>query len=242
MHMIDRVRSLHPSHWTIDYLSAGLARPESLPNQSTSDCEEEASMLAKTTTLTLRKVRLGVGVLGLAVLPLCISAAEPEPFTTSRLKQASTTIQAISQSDRHLVLLGDDGKRLLVEAGPGFKNFNDVKAGDHVVVSYYEGVVAEVKPKGEGVQGVQGATGKSTSPAGEMPAGAVGRAVATTVRVESVDPATHTITFKRPDGVERTMTVEHPDAQRFISQLKSGDEVQITYREATAVSIQPARG
>ena len=39
------------------------------------------------------------------------------------------------------------------------------------------------------------------------------------------------------------------DAQRFISQLKPGDplkrgdEVQVTYREATAISsIQPARG
>jgi hypothetical protein len=38
------------------------------------------------------------------------------------------------------------------------------------------------------------------------------------------------------------MSVEHPDAQRFIGQLKPGDEVQLTYREATAVSIQPARG
>jgi hypothetical protein len=109
-------------------------------------------------------------------------------------------------------------------------------------VSYYEGLVAEVKPKGEGAQGVQSAKGKATSPPGEMPAGAVGHSVATTVRVESVDPATHTISFTRSDGITRKMAVEHPDAQRFIGQLKPGDEVQVTYREATAVSIQPARG
>lgn len=199
-------------------------------------------MLARTITLTLRRTRIGVGVLGLVVLPLCVAAAEPEPFVAGSLKKASTTIQAISQSDRHLVLLGENGERLLVEAGPAVKNFNDVKAGDRVVVSYYEGVVAEVKPKGEGTQGVQGATKQATSPPGEMPAGAVGSAVATTVRVEAVDPSTHTITFKRSDGIPRTMSVTHPDAQRFIGQLKPGDEVQVTYREATAVSIQPARG
>ncbi len=58
-------------------------------------------MLARTMTLTLRRTRLGVGVLGLVVFPLCVTAAEPpEPLAIGGLKHASTTIQAISQSDR----------------------------------------------------------------------------------------------------------------------------------------------
>jgi hypothetical protein len=169
-------------------------------------------------------------------------AQQPQPFKSSKLKQASTTIQAISQSDRHLVLLGEDGQRLLVEAGPAVKNFDQVRPGDHVVVSYYEGLVAEVMPKGAVAQGTQGAAAKARTPAGDMPAGAVGSTVATTVQVESVDPSDHTITFKPSDGVSRTLTVVEPDARRFVGQLKAGDEVQIRYTEATAVSIEPARG
>jgi hypothetical protein len=30
-----------------------------------------------------------------------------------------------------------------------------------------------------------------------------------------------------------------PDAKRFIETLKAGDEVEVTYREAVAVSIEP---
>jgi hypothetical protein len=199
-------------------------------------------MIVRKLTLTMARRAKPAGVLALALAPLCASAGETQPFATSKLKQASTTIQAISQSDRHLVVLGSDGQRVLVEAGPAVKNFNDVRPGDRVVVSYYEGIVAEVMPKGEGVRGVQGTAKKATTPPGDMPAGAVGKTVATTVKVDAVDPATHTISFKPADGITRKLAVEHPDAQRFIGQLKPGDEVQATYREATAVSIEPARG
>jgi hypothetical protein len=183
-----------------------------------------------------------LGVAAVSIASAWVAAAEPQPFQSSRLKHASTTIQAVSQSDRHVILLAEDGQRLMVEAGPAVKNLAQVRPGDHVVVSYYEGLVAEVKPKGEGVQGTQGAAAKAHTPAGDVPAGAVATTVATTVRVESVDPSNHTITFKPPDGISRTLTVQEPDAQRFVGQLKAGDEVQVRYTEATAVSIQPARG
>jgi hypothetical protein len=194
--------------------------------------------------MTVRMARrvLPAGVLAMMLVPLPGFAQEPQPFSTSRLRQASTTIQAINQSDRHIVLLGPDGQRLMLEAGPQVENFNDVRPGDRVVVSYYDGIVAEVKPPGEGTPGTKGASKAVTSPPGDMPAGAVGKTVVTTVRVDSVDADNHTISFKRPDGITRKMAVEHPDAQRFIGQLKPGDEVQVTYREATAVSIEPARG
>ena len=195
-----------------------------------------------TTSLSPRKTPRQLLLGALVLASWCAVAAEPEPFVSSKTKQASTTIQAISQSDRHLVLLGEDGQRLVVEAGPAIKNFDQVRPGDHVVVTYYDGLIAEVKPKGAGTQGVQGATTTAQTPAGEMPAGAVGHAIATTVRVEAVDPASSTVTFKRPDGVTRKLAAEEPDAKRFIGKLMSGDEVQITYREATAVSIEPARG
>jgi hypothetical protein len=192
------------------------------------------------TTFSVKTHAAPLGLLMLMMLPLHGVCAEPEPFATSQLKKATTTIQAINQSDRHLVVLGADGQRHVIEAGPAVQNFNDVRPGDRVVVSYYEGVIAEVTPKGEGAQ--KAATAKSRTPSDTMPAGAVSSTVATTVRVDSVDTASNTVTFKRPDGITRKLAVEHPDAKRFIGELKTGDEVQITYREATAVSIEPARG
>jgi hypothetical protein len=101
-------------------------------------------------------------------------------------------------------------------------------------------VVAEVQPKGQAAQGAT--TAKSRAPSDALPGGAVAKTIATTVRVDKVDPASNTITFKGSDGIARKMPVQHPDAKRFIGELKPGDEVQITYREAAAVSIEPARG
>jgi hypothetical protein len=156
----------------------------------------------------------------------------------------SATVEAVSQSDRHLVVLTNDGLHVVIEAPNDVRNFDQIHQGDHILVTYHEGLVAEVKRAGsrsgeEPQRNVTTASGRS--PAGEPPTKAMGHAIETTVRVEDVDPATGTVTFTRPDGVTRTLSVENQDALRFIKQLKPQDEVQVTYREASAVSIQPQR-
>jgi hypothetical protein len=185
-----------------------------------------------------------VAIVAVAFVSFLVRAQEPKPFEASRTKTATATIQAINQSDRHIVLLGTDGSRMLLEAGADVRNFDKVRPGDRVVVTYHEGVIAEVKPKGKGA-GAESpkvtAAGGRTGP-GEMPAKAAGASIATTVTIESVDSSFDTVTFKPADGVVRTLAVESPEGKEFIEQLKPGDEVQITYREAAAVSIEPARG
>lgn len=191
------------------------------------------------------RVRRVVRTLPSCLLVLALGAANaqtetPAPFSTAKLKTATTTIQAVSQSDRHVVLLGEGGEHFMLEAGPEVRNFDKVRPGDRVVVSYMQGVVAEVKPRGEASSGAISAT---THPQpGERPSAATVTTVAATAKVESVDTDDHTITFKPSDGISRTLPVESSDARRFISELKPGDEVQVTYREAKAVSIEPARG
>jgi hypothetical protein len=176
----------------------------------------------------------------------CISglacAQQPKPLELSRQKTATATIQAISQTDRHLVILTTDGERLLLEAGADVTNFDQVHPGDHIRVTYHEGLIAEVKPKGKGVEGVPVAAAKARTAPGEVPAKGVTTSIAATVRVQSVDTSFDTVTFSRPDGIVRTLAVETPEGKAFIDTLKPGDEVQITYREAAAVSIEPARG
>lgn len=185
-----------------------------------------------------------VVIIAVAFVSFLVRAQEPRPFEASKTRTTTATIQAISQSDRHVVLLGTDGSRLLVEAGPEVRNFDKVRPGDRVVVTYTQGVIAEVKPKGEGLgaEAPKGAAAKARTGAGEMPAKAAGSTIVTTVTIESVDSSFDTVTFKPADGVIRTLAVESPQGKEFIDQLKPGDEVQITYREAAAVSIEPARG
>jgi len=172
------------------------------------------------------------------VLP---AAVEPQtgPYEAARTAQIAATIQAISQSDRHLTLVGDDGRKLIVEAGPAVKNLSEVKPGDKVLVIYQEGLIAEVKPKGQDVPGAKRSPGAAPSDHGQRTGPATDGAIATTVRIEAVDPSAHTVTFTRADGETRKLAVMRPDAKRFIETLKPGDEVDVTYREAVAVSIEP---
>jgi hypothetical protein len=185
-----------------------------------------------------------VVIIAVAFASFLARAQEPKPFEVGKTTTTTATIQAISQSDRHIVLLGTDGSRVLVEAGPEVRNFDQVRPGDRVVVTYHKGVIAEVKPKGEGVgaNAPKGAAAGARTAPGEMPAKAAGASIATTVTIESVDSSFDTVTFKPADGVIRTLAVESPEGKEFIEQLEPGDEVQITYREAAAVSIEPARG
>ena len=165
---------------------------------------------------------------------------EPRPFETSRTTQTTGTVQAVSQSDRHLVLLTNDGSRVLVTADENIRDFDNVRPGDRVAITYHEGFIAELKPAGEGTAGQMTTTKKRK--ADEMPMKGVGQTIATTVRVEEVDVEEDTVTFTHPDGIQRTLEVQTPEGKEFINQLKPGDEVQVTYREAAAVSIKPSAG
>lgn len=177
----------------------------------------------------------------LIITVVCVSASagaqQPQPFEASQTKKVTATIQAVSQSDRHLVLRSNDGSQVIVEAGDSINNFDQLRPGDRVVVAYHEGIIAEVKPPGEGAE----RTVRSTETTeGEMPSKIVGKQVTTTVEIQSIDRARNMITFKHPDGTVRTLGVANREGKEFMSKLKPGDDVQLTYREAAAVSIKPA--
>jgi hypothetical protein len=61
------------------------------------------------------------------------------------------------------------------------------------------------------------------------------------VTIESVDTSFDTVTFRRPDGLVRTVAIQSPEGRKFIRTLKPGDEVEITYTEAVAVEVVPGK-
>jgi hypothetical protein len=131
-----------------------------------------------------------------------------------------------------------------VQVSDEVRNFDRIKVGDEVVATYYQGLAAEFKKKGEGtpVGVVDATTGTARMPKGSStPGAAIGNKVTTTVVIEGVNRDTHSVTFVGPSGMTRTVDVKDPDAQRFISGLQKGDEVQLTYVEAIAVTLEPKK-
>jgi hypothetical protein len=177
----------------------------------------------------------------LAVLACGTAAAQPAPVSVEKTQTISATVASIDAAKRLVELRADD-ESTTIQVPPEVRNFERIKVGDEVVATYYQGLAAEFKKKGESttVGVVDATTGTARMPEGaNRPGAAVANKVRTTVVIESVDRATHSVTFVGPSGMSRTVDVVDPKAQEFIGSLKKGDEVELTYVEAVAVTLEP---
>lgn len=185
--------------------------------------------------------RCHVAALTAVALTLAACTREPpKPVEVEDAVQVKATVEAIDLANRLVTIRGPEGNAVTLEVSPDVRNLPQVKVGDQVVVSYYAAIAAEFKEPGEGVKGVQEDIGAGRAELGERPGGIVGRQVKATVIIESVDAKSNTVSFTGPYGMLRTIAVQDPDAQAFIKKLKKGDEVELTYTEAVAISVEPA--
>lgn len=179
----------------------------------------------------------------LAALASGVAAAQPEPVTVEKAQSIAATVESIDPKQR-LVELRRGEETRTIKVPPEVRNFERIKVGDQVVATYYEGLAAEFKKPGEGTPtgAVDATTGTARMPEGSSrPGAAVANQVTTKVVIESVDQPSNSVTFTGPAGMTRTVDVKDPKAQKFISTLKKGDEVQLTYVEALAVTLEPQK-
>jgi hypothetical protein len=176
-----------------------------------------------------------------ALLWGCAAPTPPAPLQRESAHQVEATVVGIQKEKRLVSLRGPEGRMLTVEAGPEVRNFDQIQVGDQVIASYYEAVgFALVKPgASDGASDAGLIAGRAK--AGDRPAAAVGRFAKTTVTIESVDQKTYTVTFKGTDGLTRAVPVATPEGRAFASKLRPGDQVEITYEEAVAISVEPGR-
>jgi hypothetical protein len=177
----------------------------------------------------------------LAVLASGAAAAQPAPVSVEKTQTISATVASIDAAKRLVELRAED-ESATIQVPPEVRNFEQIKVGDEVVATYYQGLAAEFKKKGESktVGVVDATTGTARMPEGaSRPGAAVANKVTTTVVIESVDRTTHSVTFVGPAGMSRTVDVVDPKARQFIDTLKKGDEVELTYVEAVAVTLEP---
>lgn len=191
----------------------------------------------------MSKLSLLLPLSAFAALAFGSAAAQPAPAVVEKVQSISATVESIDAKQRLVQLRKGDEVRT-VQVSDEVRNFDRIKVGDEVVATYYQGLAAEFKKKGEGtpVGVVDATTGTARMPKGSStPGAAIGNKVTTTVVIEGVNRDTHSVTFVGPSGMTRTVDVKDPDAQRFISGLQKGDEVQLTYVEAIAVTLEPKK-
>jgi PBP1b-binding outer membrane lipoprotein LpoB len=188
--------------------------------------------------LPTKHARVAVLACAIFVAAGCVSEP-PAPISREEKMELTATVEAIDHQTRMVSLRSPEGRKATVYASPEVHNFDQIKVGDVVAVSFYAAIGAEVTTPDKATQGVQHDSATIRAAKGERPGAAVAQTVTTTVEIDSVDTSMNTVTFRRDDGLVRVLPIEDPKAQAFIKELKRGDLVQVTYMEAVAVSVRP---
>jgi len=196
----------------------------------------------KTTAYSLFSAMLLVGAVahgGAETATSPQAPAAPPSMQRESLQEISATVVSVDPKTRIIELRGEEGRTGAFTAGPEVKNFAQIHTGDKVVVSYYQGIAAQVLPPGTTKNEVSQVDLGGTAELGAKPGAAVGSAIRGTVIVQKVDTKTNMITVRKPDGTSRTLPVESEEGRTFIKKLKKGDKVDVVYAEALAVEVRP---
>ena len=167
----------------------------------------------------------------------------PAGMNSATLIEATATVTAVDM-ERHLVTIqGPQGNSAVIQVTDQVKNLPQVKIGDVVDIQYYRSAIAElVKVDKNTTLDTTVSGAKMTRPEGDKPGGAIGLQVKRRAEVMFVDPIQKFITFLSPDRGLRKISLENsPELQHYLKELKKGDIVEVTYTEAMAISLEPAK-
>jgi len=166
--------------------------------------------------------------------------ATEKPLSVKKEKvvTAIATVEAIDLQKRVVTLKGPKGNVFDVTVGEQARNLPQVKVGDQVEVKYYESLALRLVKPGEGVAGVQETSALARAKEGEKPGGIAGSQVTLTATITAINKKTHEVTLKGPEGKTITVKAEHPEN---LKKVKVGDEIEITYTEALAISVEKAK-
>jgi hypothetical protein len=166
-----------------------------------------------------------------------VVASEPGKAAIVRAAEISAQVVAIDKATRTVTLKGPQGNSVDIVAGDEVKNFDQIKLGDFVVARYAQALTLELQKTKVKAGEPTVTEGAARAKPGERPAVAGAREITAIADVIGVDAKKKTITLKGPRGNVVTLDVQNPDQFKVV---KKGDQVQVTYTEALALSVEPA--
>jgi Cu/Ag efflux protein CusF len=170
------------------------------------------------------------------VLPQTNVEAMKTPGTASFRGTVTVTamVVGIDASSRTVSLKEQNGKVVHVVVGEEARNFDQLRVGDIVTVQYREALTLSLK-KGGGLRSIQEHQTTERAAAGEKPGGTIGREVTIMADVVAIDKKAKTVTLKGPQGNTVDLVVDDP---KRLSEIRKGDQVEATYLESVAISVE----
>jgi Cu/Ag efflux protein CusF len=191
-------------------------------------------------TLTLLAVALAVAApLANAQKPEAMGAVQTSPGKAKAVAtiKASATVEAVDKATRTVTLKLPKGESRAFAVGEEVRNFDQIKVGDKLNVAYLESLTLELKKDGKAIVGRTETMDVDRAAPGQKPGGGARREVTAVADVVGVDAAAKTVSVKNKAGDILVLNVRDPEQLKLI---KKGDQIQATYTEAVAVSMEPA--
>ena len=173
------------------------------------------------------------------LVPLAVATAEHlgEPGVMAEdAAVAVATVVAVDEKTREITLKGPEGDEVTFTAGPEVRNFAQIKRGDRVMMSFFEGFALTLGPKGSGVKERLKTLEVARAKPGERPAAMITSSIAAVGVVKAIGLEDRTVTL---EGVEETVVLEAAE-DVDLSQIKVGNEVEALCIESYAVKVVPA--
>ena len=152
-------------------------------------------------------------------------------FTVTNSASASAVITSINASKRIIKAQTQDGKTKTFTAGPAVKNFDKLKVGDTVTVTYTE--IMSVYLGQDGAPSADMASGLARTSDGKPGAALYGEAQVT-AKVLALDKATRLIKLELPENDVREFTIRDGVD---LSKVKVGDTVTIAIARALVIGV-----
>ncbi len=184
---------------------------------------------------------LGTIALGLAVA-MPVHAQQPaakapmvkDAEAMMKLVKVTAIVQAVDQKNRIVTLTGPEGNTFSVYVDESVKNLPQVKAGDELVVAYYEAVALDFQ-KGDGIRMASVFDDSARAKAGKKPGAAALTKVTLVTNIWAVNQAKGTVLVRGPYGHFAELKLKDPG---MLTGVKVGDQMKVTFTQAVAIGIE----
>jgi hypothetical protein len=149
----------------------------------------------------------------------------------------TSTVEAVDLDKRIVTLKGENGEVTELAVSEEVRNLPQLKKGDRVVATYHEAIAADVYKAGTEMPPGKSAVAAERAKPGEKPGGAVAEVTSATATIDAIDKANSRVMLKGPEGNKVSVKVRDP---KKLDAVSVGDQVQITYTRALAISVTDA--
>lgn len=159
--------------------------------------------------------------------------------TMDAVSSVTATVAEIDYDLRRVILRMPDGSMLPLTVGQEAHNFDQVKEGDLVDITYAESIAISLEKDTGGQPSVITSVEVERAPKGQKPEGVAYKTTDVRAKVVEINYGTRTVDLLGPNGNVISVVVDKK-VDNF-SNIQKGDEVVARYTEAMAISVRPAK-